>query len=82
MKDMIITHAKDIDGVSPVILLKLLGRDVDFYCQKQVRQRKKVPLLLKEDLDIYENIYITDLSLSNELYEWIDKSLGKKISFI
>ncbi len=78
MKDMIITHAKDIDGVSPVILLKLLGRDVDFYLLEVGEVEEKVPLLLKEDLDIYENIYITDLSLSNELYEWIDKKPWKE----
>lgn len=72
MKDMIITHAKDIDGVSPVILLKILGREVDFHLLEIGEVEEKVPLLLKENLDIYENIYITDLSLSRELYEWIE----------
>lgn len=75
MKDMIITHAKDIDGVSPIILLKLLKREVDFYLLENSETDKKVKLLLEENLDQYENIYITDLVLGRELYELID---GKK----
>lgn len=68
---MIITHAKDIDGVSPVILLKLMGREVDFYLLETNEVAERVPLLLEEDLDRYENIYITDLVLEEELYQWI-----------
>ncbi len=72
MKDMIITHAKDVDGVSPVILLKLLGREVVFHLLEIEDVEEKVPLLLGEDLEKYENIYITDLVLSEALYKWID----------
>ncbi len=77
MKDMIMTHAKDIDGVSPVILLKLAKRDIDFYLLEIDEVEEKVPSLLQENLDIYENIYVTDLSLSEELYEWIENQPWK-----
>ena len=49
MKDMIITHAKDVDGVSPVILLQLIKRKVDFYLLEIEEVEEKVPALLKED---------------------------------
>jgi len=74
MKDMMITHAKDVDGVSPVILLKLLGREVDFYLLETGEVEEKVPLLLKEKIEAYENIYITDLVLSEALYRKISQA--------
>ena len=70
---MIITHAADIDGVSPVILLQLIKREVDFYLLEIEDVEERVPALLKEDLKDYEHIYVTDLSLGEELYEWIDQ---------
>ena len=82
MKDMIITHAKDVDGVSPVILLKLLKRDVDFHLLEIGEVEEKVSLLLKENLDDYEHIYVTDLSLSEELYEWIEKQSWKERIYV
>lgn len=78
MKDMIITHAKDVDGVSPVILLQLIKRKVDFYLLEIEEVEEKVPALLKEDLKDYEYIYVTDLSLGEELYEWIDQQPWKE----
>lgn len=78
MKDMIITHAKDVDGVSPVILLQLIKRKVDFYLLEIEEVEEKVPALLKEDLKDYEHIYVTDLSLGEELYEWIDQQPWKE----
>lgn len=78
MKDMIITHAKDVDGVSPVILLKLLKREVDFYLLENSETDEKVKLLLEEDLTQYENIYITDLVLGKELYEFINTQNWKE----
>lgn len=78
MKDMIITHAKDIDGVSPVILLKLMKRDIDFYLLETDEVEEKVPSLLQENLENYENIYVTDLSLSEELYKWINEQPWKE----
>lgn len=72
MKDIIISHAKDIDGVSPIILLKLCHREIDYHLLENGEIEEKLPIILSDVTEEYENIYITDLSLSENMYQWIE----------
>ncbi len=79
MKDLIITHSKDVDGVSPIILLKLCQRDVDYYLLDNDEVEEKIPVILGKDLSEYDHIYITDLSVPDSVYQevlkkdWVSK---------
>ena len=73
MKDLLISHISDIDGVSPVILLKLTKVEFDYILKEPHEMDEFVEELLKEDLNSYQNIYITDLALSENFYKKIKK---------
>lgn len=79
MKDLLITHT-DLDGISPIILMNLTNRKFDY---KSI-EIQDVPEYFKDlftrDLSIYENIYITDLSLSEDIHKTlITKDLPFKV---
>ena len=74
MKDLLISHISDIDGVSPVILLKLTKVEFDYILKEPHEMDEFVEELLKEDLNSYQNIYITDLTLSENFYKKIKES--------
>lgn len=74
MKDLLISHISDIDGVSPVILLKLTKVEFDYILKEPHEMDEFVAELLKEDLNSYQNIYITDLALSENFYKKIKES--------
>ena len=74
MKDLLISHISDIDGVSPVILLKLTKVEFDYILKEAHEMEEFVEELLKEDLNSYQNIYITDLALSESFYKKVKES--------
>lgn len=74
MKDLLISHISDIDGVSPVILLKLTKVEFDYILKEPHEMDEFVEELSKEDLNSYQNIYITDLALSENFYKKIKES--------
>lgn len=74
MKDLLISHISDIDGVSPVILLKLTKVEFDYILKEPHEMEEFVEELLKEDLNSYQNIYITDLALSESFYKKVKES--------
>lgn len=77
MKDLLITHV-DLDGISPVILLKLTGREFDYKTIEINEVDETFNELFELDLkNIYENIYITDLTLTENVYNKINE-LGLK----
>ena len=69
MKDLLISHISDIDGVSPVILLKLAKVDFDYILKEPREMDEYIEDLLEEDLNIYKNVYMTDLALTEKFYE-------------
>ncbi|MDD3341252.1 MAG: DHHA1 domain-containing protein [Bacilli bacterium] len=71
MKDLLISHIEDVDGLSPVILLKLCQRDFDYKLLEIKEVEPYLNQLLEEDLTQYENIYITDLTVPEEIYKKI-----------
>ena len=74
MKDLIISHIKDIDGVSPLILLNVLGVNYDYKLLDVYEVENYLDELLKTDLSIYNNIYITDLTVPQASYKLINES--------
>ena len=79
MKILIISHRSDPDGVTPVILSKLVFDEVDYILTESSEVNNKVlDLINNTDLDIYNNIYITDLGLNEELNSIIDNNLKLK----
>lgn len=72
MKDLLITHV-DLDGISPIILLNLAGRKFDYKTTEIREVTETFDELFKTDLSIYENIYITDLTLTDEIYKYINE---------
>lgn len=74
MKDLLISHISDIDGVSPVILLKLAKVDFDYILKEPREMDEYVKEFLEEDLNSYQNIYMTDLALTEKFYEAIKNS--------
>lgn len=77
MKNFLISHIKDIDGVSPVILLNICKVDFSYQLFDVEEVDDFMTSFLKQDLSSYENIYITDLHLKEETYQRIEKSVYK-----
>ncbi len=67
-KLLIITHVADPDGITPLILAKLVYKDFD----SLLLNPKEVDKNLKENLDKYEEIHVIDLSMSEELAQEIN----------
>ena len=72
MKDLLISHV-DLDGISPNILLKLTGRRFDYKNIEIIDVDKTFDELFKSDISKYENIYVTDLSLTTHVYDLINE---------
>lgn len=77
MKDLLISHVADIDGVSPVILMKLCKINFDYELKDIYEVEEYLNELLNTDLSIYNNIYITDLTIPESIYEKINNSIYK-----
>lgn len=77
MKDLLISHVADNDGVSPVILMKLAKLDFDYELKDIDEIEDYMNELLETDLSIYNNIYITDLTVPQSIYNKINNSTYK-----
>lgn len=77
MKDYLISHIKDIDGVTPVILMNLTNREFDYHLLDVYEVEEFMNEFLEQDLSIYEHIYITDLTVPESIYEKIEKHSHK-----
>ncbi len=72
--DLLISHVADIDGVSPVILMKLAKLNFDYELKDIDEIEEYMNELLDTDLGIYNNIYITDLTVPESIYNRINDS--------
>lgn len=75
--DLLISHVADIDGVSPVILMKLCNIEFDYELKDIDEVEEYMTELLNTDLSIYNNIYITDLTVPESIYNIINNSIYK-----
>ena len=73
VKRLLITHIADPDGAGPIILSRYVFDDMDFISIDV----DEVDKTLKDNLDNYDFIYVTDLNISDELASLIDKSKYK-----
>ena len=78
MKNLLISHIGDIDGVSSVILLKLCSIEFDYQLLEVHEVEDYMEKMLLEDLSIYHHIYITDLCPSMDLLSRIENSCYKE----
>ena len=75
MKVLIMSHASDADGITPVILSKLVFDDVDYLLFENAEVENEVGRRINNhDLDKYDIIFITDLVLSQNIYNLIDSN--------
>ena len=72
MKKLLITHT-DLDGISPILLLKLTGEKFD-YKNAEPSELDEVFEELKPELDKYEQIIFTDLTVSMNVYDYINEN--------
>lgn len=69
-KILLISHIADEDGITPVLLVKLVYKEVETI----LLNPGEVDEILKENIDKYNLIYITDLSISENLAREIEEN--------
>lgn len=70
MNRLLITHKADLDGAAPIILSKLIFNDMT-YLSIDIDE---VDNTLKKNIDLYDEIYITDLNISDDLASSIEST--------
>lgn len=73
MKDLLISHT-DLDGISCNLLLDLAKKKYDYFNVEISELSSTIDEILKSDCDRYENIYFTDLTLSQEDYQKLERA--------
>jgi len=75
MKTLILTHKADIDGLSPIIFLKILRKDVDYILLNANEINPKINEIISTKLYTkYDEIFVTDLTLDKSSCELIMKT--------
>ena len=75
---LIISHAADPDGVTPIILSKLSFKEFYYI----LSENKDVNDNVKNDLDKYDFIYVVDLNINEQLADYIENNYKNKIMII
>ena len=78
MKTLLITHT-DLDGISPIILLNLINTNLEFKSIDINDVTDTFNELFETDLSIYDKIYVTDLTLTEDIY---NKIKAKKLNVL
>ena len=75
MKTLLLTHKADIDGLSPLVFLKILRKDVDVILLNASEINQKLQEILNnKSYEQYDEIYVTDLTLNKQTCEMIMKT--------
>jgi oligoribonuclease NrnB/cAMP/cGMP phosphodiesterase (DHH superfamily) len=75
MKVFLVSHISDPDGVTPLILSKLVFDKVDsLLVESSVASTEVLKLINHNQLDNYDMIYITDLGLNEEVLNVIESN--------
>lgn len=72
MKHLLITHT-DLDGISPIILMNLIGEKFEYKSIDISEVETTFNELFISDYKQYDNIYVTDLSLPETVYQRINE---------
>lgn len=78
MKVLVISHVADPDGITPIILSKLVFEEFDYI----LSESKDVDNNVKNNLDKYDFIYVIDLNISEKLADFIEDNYKDKIKII
>lgn len=74
MNVLLFSHRSDVDGITPVILSKLVFEHVDYILEEPSTINEKFKKVYDEEiLNNYDFIYITDLCINQELASKIEK---------
>ena len=72
MKTLILSHKADIDGISPVIFLKMIREDLEVCLLNANDINPKIVELIKTKTYLnYDEIFVTDLTLDKNSCEMI-----------
>lgn len=74
MKRLLISHIADEDGITPVILAKLVYKNIDIL----LLNPKEVDSAVLENIDNYDSIHIVDLNVSSAFAQKIDENQNWK----
>ena len=72
-KNLLITHT-DLDGVSPIILMNLTGQPFEYKNIEIHEVQDTFNELWENDPKQYETIYVCDLTLTQEVYDYINEN--------
>lgn len=72
MKNLLITHT-DLDGISPIILMNLTEEEFTYKSIEINEVEETFNELIENDLTKYENVYVTDLTIPESIYEKINE---------
>ncbi|MDD2203571.1 MAG: hypothetical protein PHT75_02810 [Bacilli bacterium] len=79
MNILLISHISDPDGITPIILSKLVFEKVDYILLESAQTNNKVQELIKNnEFNKYDKVFITDLSINEELSIIIENNLNLK----
>lgn len=78
MKDLLITHT-DLDGISPIVLLNLTEKKFEYKSIEINEVEETFNELFEKNLSLYENIYITDLTIPESIYEKLKELNNVKV---
>ncbi len=82
MKILLFSHKSDVDGITPVILSKLVFEQVDYILEEPSTINEKFKTVYEEGtFNNYDFIYITDLCINQKIAQQIeqDEILKEKI---
>jgi oligoribonuclease NrnB/cAMP/cGMP phosphodiesterase (DHH superfamily) len=74
--NLIISHASDVDGLTPPILMRLFDESIDIIFIEPIELLK---VLNEIDASKYQTIYITDIPIANNAAEYINENEALKI---
>lgn len=75
MKTLLLTHKADIDGLSPIIFLKILRKDIDYILLNANEINPKInEIINNKSYKQYDEIFVTDLTLDKNSCELIMKT--------
>jgi oligoribonuclease NrnB/cAMP/cGMP phosphodiesterase (DHH superfamily) len=79
IKILLISHISDPDGITPIILSKLTFNKVDYILLDAAEVNNKVEyLIINNEFDKYDAVFITDLGLNEETSNIIENNINLK----
>lgn len=78
MKSFIFSHIADCDGITPIILSKLVFEEIDYKLLDNPVDNDFLEFVNNHNFDSYDYIYMTDLCINEDTINKLDESFIKK----